>query len=225
MKNTIIFDLDGTLVDSAKICTYILNSMLVDRGSDRIVTIDDAKPHLSRGGTAMVAALLGEHCGDEQEAISDFRGRYAQLPTPLDSLYDGVRDGLERLAAQELRMAICSNKPQNLCEKVLEDLDLGDLFDVVIGTGPGRRPKPDCHLLELTLAELGARPEECLFIGDSEIDAATAARMNIPFLFLTYGYASPEWCTADLHRFDRFADLVTNVNARVGGLRQLPKVA
>lgn len=225
MKNTIIFDLDGTLVDSARICTNILNSMLMDRGSDRQVTLEETKPHLSRGGTAMVAALLGEYCKDEDAAIADFRARYAELPTPQDSLFGGVRKGLEWLAARDLHMAICSNKPQNLCDKVLSDLGLAGFFDVVVGTGHGRRPKPDPHLLDLTLMRLGVEASDCLFVGDSEVDEATAAHHDVPFLFLTHGYAAEEWNCGDAESFDHFLDLVASLEGRIEGRQRLPRVA
>jgi phosphoglycolate phosphatase len=225
VKNTIIFDLDGTLVDSARVCTHILNTMLLDRGSDRQITVEETKPHLSRGGTAMVAALLGEQCGDEVEAISEFRARYAQLPTSQDSLFEGVRTGLQWLATQNVRLAICSNKPQNLCDKVLNDLDLAGLFHVVVGSGHGRRSKPDPQLLDFTLARLGARANDCFFVGDSEVDQATAAHHNMAFLFLTHGYASAGWSGEGVECFDHFSDLVDSLRSRVMGHQHLSRVA
>lgn len=207
MKKAIIFDLDGTLVNSAAVCTRILNGMLRDRGSKRLISDCEAKPHLSRGGTAMVAALLADDCGEEHAEITEFRRRYSRLPTPSESLYPGVRAGLERLAERGITLAICSNKPQNLCEKVVDDLHLSSLFTAVIGGAPDRRPKPDRHLLDLTLAALKAPAEDCVFVGDSDLDEATAHAVGVPFYYVTYGYAPADWKPAQVGSYDRFSDL------------------
>ena len=93
----IVFDLDGTLVDSAFVCVEILNGMLADRGSVRTIHPAHAKPWLSLGGPRMVAALLAGDCGDPSVEIVEFRRRYAERATPQASLFAGVRDGLADL--------------------------------------------------------------------------------------------------------------------------------
>ena len=121
---SIIFDLDGTLIDSAVLCAGILTDMLRDRGCSRIVTRDCTKPHMSGGGEHLVGTMLGADCGDVAAELVEFRRRYAELPTPETSLFDGVLPGLKRLHANGFDLAICSNKPQHLCEKVVSDLGI-----------------------------------------------------------------------------------------------------
>jgi phosphoglycolate phosphatase len=204
----IIFDLDGTLVDSSAICTDILNAMLRERGSQRVISPLDAKPYLSRGGLYLVTNVLGEECGNPDEELLEFRRRYAESPTPANSMYEGVYEGLHELADLGFKLAICSNKPQFLCDKVVSELGLARIFSVVVGTSQGRRPKPDPHLVQVTLAELGATAAECLYVGDSELDALLAAVTEIPFLFVTYGYCEEVWEVAGAAQFDRFRDVV-----------------
>ena len=171
---SIVFDLDGTLIDSAPVFVRILNAMLAERASRRRVTIADVRPFASLGGPALVRGALAEDCGDLTRAVEDFRARYRLFPTPPESLYAGVADGVRALAALGFPLAICSNKPQTLCEKIIADLDLGDCFPVIVGSSPDRAMKPVPDLLDLALARLGSAVAECLYVGDSEVDLALA---------------------------------------------------
>lgn len=192
MSKHLIFDLDGTLVDSAPMCVAILNAMLAERGCDRKVCPIEIKPFLSLGGEQMVKALLGAECGDPQAEIADFRRRYEITQTPETSLYADVRAGLSKLRELGYHLSICSNKPQNLCHKVLTELSIDHYFDLVICGGPTRRAKPEPDMLAAVLSHHNADAETCLYIGDSEVDHATAHALNMPFLLVTYGYGAPE---------------------------------
>lgn len=209
----LIFDLDGTLVDSAPLCAGIVNAMLSERGSARRVTAEAARACLTRGGNQTVAALLAGECGEVEAELADFRARYMAMPTPAESLYPGVRDGLERLAAQGARLAICSNKPQALCDKIVADLDLGEIIAAVVGSRPGLALKPAPDLVAVTLDGLGAPPGDCLFVGDSEVDQRTAEAAGIPFLFVAYGYAEPGWRRDGLTAFADFDALAAHLGA------------
>jgi phosphoglycolate phosphatase len=211
MIDHVIFDLDGTLIDSAAVCVDIVNEMLRERGCRRVLTTRESKGYMSLGGTQMISALLGAECGDPVREIADFRERYHTRPTPLDSPFEGVKAGLMELASLGFGLAICSNKPQTLCEKVLAETHFAPFFSTVVGGAPGRRPKPSTDLMDLTLAQLDTTPERCVFIGDSELDHAVADATGVPFLFVTYGYAEPGWATDDIVKFDQFGDVVRAV--------------
>lgn len=219
MVDHVIFDLDGTLIDSAAICTEILNSMLRDRGCDRVISTVEATPYLSRGGSFMVSGLLGDFCDDPANDLAEFRRRYADLPTPPGSLFNGVRAGLHELAESGYGLVICSNKPQDLCEKVLGDVGLASLFNVIVGTRTGVRPKPHTDLIELTFRGLHSNADRCLFVGDSDLDQRIADAAGVPFLYVSYGYACPEWSTDGLETFDCFGELVQSVKLTHGGDR------
>ena len=183
-----MFDLDGTLIDSVPLFATILNAMLVERGAAFRVTEADARPHATAGGLAMVTALLGEHCGDPDVALTDFRARYAALPTPEDCLYPGVREALTTIAAEGIALAVWSNKADFLCEKVMRDLGLSSLFAAVVGTGPDVPLKPDTAGLDRALALAGSSRGACCFVGDSDLDHESATRAGVPFVMMTHGY-------------------------------------
>lgn len=211
MKRHLIFDLDGTLVDSSAICCGILTAMLRDRDSDHCIDGDHARQFMSHGGQQMVAALLGPACGDPEAELAEFRARYTRTPTPTSALFPEVAAGLNALHAAGFALSICSNKPQHLCDQVLADVGLSGLFTEVVGQQGGLRAKPAPDLLDEVLRRIGAAPKHCLFIGDSELDHETALARRIPFLFVTYGYAARNWLPDDSAIFDSFAALTGNI--------------
>jgi phosphoglycolate phosphatase len=210
----LIFDMDGTLVDSCAICVEILTGIRVERGCHDPIDPVGARAYMSRGGAQMVAALLGEASRDAEADLTEFRDRYSALVTPDAALFPGVREGLFALRAAGFTLSICSNKPQNLCDQVLRDTGLADLFGAVVGGRAGLRPKPATDLLAATLAELGAEPGDCLYIGDSELDHEVADAMGMPFLFMTYGYADHGWSPGEIDTFDCFIAMTHSVVGR-----------
>jgi phosphoglycolate phosphatase len=210
----ILFDLDGTLVDSAPLCADVVNDMLRDRGSQRVVTAIEARAFMTRGGIDTVSSLLAVDCGELESELADFRIRYSARPTPEDCLYSGVRDGLEQLASLGIALGVCSNKPQHLCEKIIEDLGLGNSIVSVVGSRPGHALKPAGDLIQLSMEELGASPDRCLLVGDSEVDFLTARSAGVPFLFVSYGYANPNWHMDGIAKIDRFEELVEHILSR-----------
>lgn len=203
----LIFDLDGTLVDSSSICCTILMSMLRERQSDHAIDFDDARQYMSRGGEQMVSALLGSACGDPKAELAEFRSRYSKTMTPVSALFPYVDTGLKALHASGYSLSICSNKPQALCEQVLTDTGLAPLFSEVVGGGNGFRPKPDTDLLDEVLRRLDIEPGNSIYIGDSELDYQVAQAVGMPFFFMTYGYAVEKWVPEDSLTFDTFEAL------------------
>ena len=206
--HNIIFDLDGTLIDSAPVFVEILNEMLRERGSARCVGLSEIRQFASLGGPALVGGVLAQECGDLRQEVADFRARYALYRTPVESLYEGVAEGVKELTAHGYKLAICSNKPQQLCEKVIADLDLTSHFPVIVGSSPDRMAKPAPDLMELVMAGLGTTPAECLYVGDSEIDHALAKATGVRFAFVTYGYATDQFTADQFEQFGQFSSLV-----------------
>ena len=211
MTPTIIFDLDGTLVDSCGVCIEILETMLIERQIDPAIDRDHARSFMSRGGAMMVSALLGDGARDQQQDLLEFRARYQEVVTPVSALYEGVAEGLEDLAAHGFTLAICSNKPQPLCEKALSDSGIAQYFPVVVGSRPGLAPKPAPDLLLQTLKSLGARSSQCVYVGDSELDHQVAVEAKMPFYFLSYGYAETGWMPQKSPVFDHFTLLASEL--------------
>lgn len=210
---SLIIDLDGTLVDSAPLIAGIINQMLADRGSPRTVAASEARIFLTQGGSQLVTALLGPDLDDLDRDLADFRIRYAALQTPADCLFPGVRDGLDALSALGVRMAICSNKPQSLCDKIIVDLALDHHFVAIVGSTDGVPMKPAPDLAFRALAQLGTTAPDCRYVGDSDVDQQTAANAEIGFLFVTYGYAEQGQPIDALARFDCFDQIAPFISA------------
>jgi len=218
MIRHVIFDLDGTLVDSCADCVAILSDMLVERGSEYLIDPVAARPWMSKGGVEMVSALLGKECVSPEADLAEFRARYKEFKTPKNSLFNGVSEGLERLGATEASLAICSNKPEMLCERVLEDVGVAVHFDAVVGWKDGMRQKPHPDLIDETLKLLDTDPRHCVFVGDSKLDSELAYQANMPFYFVSYGYAENGWSpSSDSLTFDSFSRLT---DALVGQLHE-----
>lgn len=211
MIEHIIFDLDGTLVDSVQVCTEVLNLMLRERGSAVVLSNAATRRYISQGGAPMVEALLGTACVDPDKDIIEFRERYADLATPTDCLFAGVREGLTALRRQGFTLSICSNKPQALCDKVLSELGLSEMFYTVVGSKPGLLVKPATDLMDVVLRTLDARADQCVFVGDSELDHGLANACKMRFLFVTYGYADIHCNSDDVQSFDNFHDVVVSL--------------
>ena len=188
MRGCVIFDLDGTLVDTAPLIAGIVNTMLADRGASRRVTARDTAPHVIAGAHAALSALLGVGPSEIEATVTEFRARYLATPTPKDCLYPGARDALETLAAQGFVLALWSNKLQALCDKTLAELGLADLFTAVVGTGSETPPKPNPTGFDLALSRAGGRRNACVYVGDSELDHQVATIAGVPMVMMTHGY-------------------------------------
>jgi phosphoglycolate phosphatase len=176
-----------------------------DRGSTVRISNAQTRPYISVGGSQMMSCLLAEACGDPENEIREFRARYLATPTPHTSLFPGVREGLDDLHRRGVRLTICSAKPQNLCEKVLGDLGVDHLFSAIVGRRPDAPCKPDPAHLDMVLELVGGERSKSCYIGDSEVDHELADRAQVPFVLMTYGYATTLPETGDMHRLDSFA--------------------
>ncbi len=187
-RGCVVFDLDGTLVDTAPLIAGIVNTMLADRGDSRRLTARDTAPHVIAGAQAMIGAVLGIGLDEVPAAVTEFRARYLATPTPMDCLYPGAREALETLAERGFALAVWSNKLQSLCDKTLTELGLTDLFAAIVGTGPETPPKPDPGGFDTALSRAGGRRETCVYVGDSELDHQVATIAGVPMVMMTHGY-------------------------------------
>ena len=188
-----IFDLDGTLVDTAPDIIDALNRTLTDLD---LAPVDDATGRSFIGGGArkLVADGLAKSAGRtaEENAIDDAYARfiqyYTQKSAARSAVYPGVRDALDALADTGLAMGVCTNKPHALSLDVLEAFDLHRYFRVVIGGDalPERKPAAG-HLLE-TARRTAPEFSRAIMIGDSPTDVAAARNAGVPVVVVDYGY-------------------------------------
>lgn len=183
----LLFDLDGTLVDSAAVIATVLNGMRAEQ-DQAAWPVASYRGWISLGAEQLVGNALGLHMDAVPAALAEFRRRYRALPTPPETMFPGVADTLAALAGQGYPMAVCSNKPEVLCIKVLQDLDLLHRFGSVVGGDSAASPKPHRAPLDHALAALSAAGKPAVLIGDSTVDQEAAAAAGIPFIFFTGGY-------------------------------------
>lgn len=202
-----IFDLDGTLIDSAPALCAAGNAVLAALGRDP-VDVPTYKSFVGKGQKVQVERLLLHTGGIPGEDVEPFliRFREAYDPTAAGGPYPGARDALAVMAAAGWRIGICTQKPEGKARQALSAYGF-DMVETVVGgdTIPGAL-KPDPRLLETALAPLGPGP--AIYVGDSETDAETAAAGGLPFILHLNGYrhCSPD-ALLPAARFDDFADL------------------
>jgi len=186
----LVFDLDGTLVDSVPDLRAALNEMLRERGRPPL-SLPQVKRLIGDGAPAMVARALGASAADPAEpgALARFLEIYEADAVRLTRPYPDVRETLIALRRRGYRTAICTNKPQRATIAVIEGLGLLPLFDAVAGGDrfPVRKPDPG-HLLRL-INEIGGSVAATAMIGDNENDAAAARAAGVRLILMTYGYA------------------------------------
>lgn len=206
-RDVLLFDLDGTLVDSAGGIAAALSMVRAERGA-KPVDAESVRPWISLGAEALVARALGAHAGDLAADLARFRKVLSELPADPDCLYPNVRETLDLLASAPFAMAVITNKPEGLSRGLLAELNLVDRFVTIVGGDTTACPKPDPAPVRHALAALDAGPEQAILIGDSGIDAAAARAFSIPFLLFQGGYGAQECDPADVAgSFTSFHDL------------------
>lgn len=186
----VIFDLDGTLIDSAPDIHRAINRMLKKLGGAPL-SLPELRQLIGDGSLALVQrALAARHLqgADESAALQSFLGFYAEEPTAHTRLYPGVPGTLDRLQQRGLALALCTNKADALTRVILEQLRLRPYFSQVVGGDSLGFRKPDPRVLLHVLAASGTAPDAAVLVGDSEIDAATAQAAGVPFVLVTGGY-------------------------------------
>lgn len=209
MKQAVVFDLDGTLIDSAPDIHAAANTVL-ERRDIAPFTLAEARGFVGHGAAVFVqrclsARGLAADTALQAEVLDEFLALY-EGAVHLTLPYPGVVACLDALAAEELDLAVCTNKPEGPTAAVLTHLGLDRHFGVVVGGDTMAVRKPDPAPLLEVIARVGAA--RVVFVGDSEVDAETAARAEVPFALYTEGYrrTSAEELPHDA-RFDAFGDL------------------
>ncbi|MBQ2986918.1 MAG: HAD family hydrolase [Tyzzerella sp.] len=195
MYKACIFDLDGTLTDTLESLTYSVNATLSELGLSQI-TAEQCKAFVGSGARKLIERSL-EAAGDPEllhvEQAMEVYGRiFKENCTYHVAPYEGITEMLETLKKAEVRLAVLSNKPHLQTKDVVTTFFGRDTFVSVQGQQEGVPRKPDPTALFMIAKELNVDIEECLYIGDSDVDMETGCAAKVTTIGVTWGFRSKE---------------------------------
>jgi phosphoglycolate phosphatase len=187
----IIFDLDGTLVDSARDLQSATNAVLAEEGL-RPVRLGEVKSMIGDGVAKLVERAVAATGGDPMRLpilIPRFIAVYEANASRHTVAYAGVPETLERLKDLGLKLALVTNKPAKATVAILDALSLRPFFDAVIGGDSLAERKPHPAPVLLALGQLDVRPEAAIMVGDNYHDVQAAGAAGVRAFAVTYGYS------------------------------------
>ncbi|MCB1703614.1 MAG: phosphoglycolate phosphatase [Halioglobus sp.] len=214
----IVFDLDGTLIDSAPDIQSVA-SVILAAVNKPALTLAETRSFIGEGAAVFVRRMMAARGIDEAQhshaaLLEKFLAQY-EFAVDKAVFYPGVLAALSELKAAGHRLGLCTNKPERPARAVIRHMALESLFDAVMAGGMIDSHKPEPAMLLQTVELLGGGPT--LYVGDSEIDAETARRAGIPFALYANGYRKTpvsemyhDWVFDD---FAVLADIVAEVMA------------
>ncbi len=194
-KKYLIFDLDGTLIDSLPDMCEEMSLFLQDHGC-RKLTVSETKEAIGNGARAMLGKAFEITTGaplskaELDEKLALWLERYAHAQMNKTRVFDGVKETLEALRNQGYKLSICTNKPPLPTKAILKKLALEKYFDVILDAEslPVRKPYPE-PLWE-AIKRMGGSNQEAVMIGDSEPDCQAARNAGISAVLVSFGYAN-----------------------------------
>lgn len=188
MKKLIVYDLDGTLVDTRQDIIDGVNAMLLEMGKEKLPD-KEIESYVGSGLRSLMARALKEEDPKKiQKAGKFFMKYYGANMLQNSVLYPGALNTLEYF--KNRKQAVLTNKPSPFAEDMLVGLQVGHYFTKVIAGGPGKRHKPDPFTLIEMMREVGASPDETLFIGDSAVDWETGKNALVKTILMSHGFSS-----------------------------------
>lgn len=188
MITTILFDLDGTLLNTLDDIWASVNYSLAQNGYP-LRSKEEIRSYLGNGAKVLIEKSLPSESRKEaaEKVLNIFRSFY--LPHAMDttSPYQGVPDLLRALKKRGYKTAIVSNKPDTAVQELYQTF-FASLIDVAIGELPEIRRKPCPDMLLKAMSQLGSTSEECIYVGDSEVDYQTACNIGLPCVSVSWGF-------------------------------------
>ena len=189
---TIVFDLDGTLVDTAPDLISALNVVL-DREGLPPVPLDSARNMIGAGARKLIERGLevegrAATVSDIERMTRDFIAYYADHIAEGSRPFEGLEGALDALAARGCRLAVCTNKLEWLSKRLLDQLGLSPRFAAICGADTFGVAKPDPAILRQTVARAGGALSSTIMVGDAGTDIGVARRAGVPVIGVSFGY-------------------------------------
>jgi phosphoglycolate phosphatase len=195
----LVFDLDGTLVDSRADLAQAVNHVLRTLALPSL-PLDVITGYIGAGARRLVQRALGpEHEHHLDEGLTRFMGFYGAHLLDHTRLYPGIADVLRALAQRGVGLSVLSNKPEAMSRAILAGLDVLPLFTMVLGGDSFAARKPDPEGLQQICARLAIPPEQMLMVGDSVIDLDTTRAAGIAFCGVAWGFGFADLETRGTH--------------------------
>ncbi len=189
-KLTILFDLDGTLVDTAPDLMGAHNHVMKKFGFGQ-KKLDEIKHLAGKGAWLMMQRSFKEEIKDEKmkkEMVKEFLDFYGKNINNGSKPINGVINFLNWAKSKKISMAVCTNKQEALAVDLLKKINLADFFDYIAGCDTFDYNKPDPRHLTTVIEILGGDLNKSLMVGDSEVDSQSASNAKIPFILVENGY-------------------------------------
>jgi phosphoglycolate phosphatase len=188
----VVWDLDGTLVDSAADLATALNALLNEHGQQGH-TVDNVRPMIGNGVVKLIERGFRAAGAPLDEAACDvlaprFLELYMACATDQTRLVPSAREVLSYLHNAGARQALCTNKPYDVTMQILDALDVAGFFTVVVGGDSTTEKKPHPLPLQTCLEEMGVEPDDAVMIGDSGADVGSAQAAGVPVILVPDGY-------------------------------------
>jgi phosphoglycolate phosphatase len=218
---TVVFDLDGTLVDTAPDLVSTLNTIFAREGLPP-VAYETARNMVGGGARLMIERGLAADgrnlpVSEVDRLVRDFIVHYADHIADVSRPFEGVEAALDEFARLGWRLAVCTNKLEWLSLRLLDVLGLSGRFAAICGADTFGVPKPNPAILRGTIDRAGGRPERAVMVGDSGTDIATARAARIPVVAVNFGYTETPVAQLGADRvISRFADLPAAVTGLIG---------
>ena len=215
---TIVFDLDGTLIDTAPDLIDTLNVVFEREGLPPLA-FDTARNLIGGGAKTMIlrgVQLEGRVLapGRLEELFADFIAHYTDHIADRSRPFPGLIEALDELTARGARLAVCTNKLEGLSLLLLQQLKLADRFEAICGQDTFGIQKPDPEVLRRTIAAAGGDPRRAIMVGDSATDIRTARAAGIPVVAVDFGYSDKPVAEYEPDRLiSHFAELPGSIAA------------
>jgi phosphoglycolate phosphatase len=185
----LIFDLDGTLIDSKRDLIHSVNATLFEMGREKLHE-ETISGYIGHGAPLLVSRALGSEAKEEELrcALQFFLAYYEEHKLDTTCAYPGVTQAMTELNRKQLPMAVLTNKPVRISVRILEALGLANYFRAIYGGNSFETKKPDPFGANTILTEFGAAPKEAMLIGDSEVDVQTARNAGTIAVAVNYGF-------------------------------------
>jgi phosphoglycolate phosphatase len=216
---TVVFDLDGTLVDTAPDLINALNFVLQREGLAP-VPLQSARGMIGAGARKLIERGLeveGREVSSSElvRLTDDFIGYYAEHIADSSRPFDGLEAALDDLEGRGYRLAVCTNKLEWLSKRLLDQLNMSTRFAAICGADTFGVSKPDPAILRQTVARAGGEMSSVIMVGDAGPDVGVARRAGVPVIGVSFGYT--EVPIADL-KPDRVIDHMSELRAAIESL-------